>query len=149
MTSYNIIDDTFSSVTSFGNPVFYILALMLSFIFAVPFALNLLSGLMFIEILCAIVKLIWPKERPIPQSKEGFLNNIDANSFPSVHSARIALLGAMFILYYRNIFISMIAVVVILAVGYSRVYLKRHDYIDVIFGFLIGISVAVIALYVL
>lgn len=149
MALYNyILNDTFSSITSFGAPVFYILVILILLKFEVSFALNLFLAFLFIELLCIVIKLIYRKERPVPQPKKEFFDKIDANSFPSVHSARISLLVTMVSLHYKDMLLFIIGIVIMLGVGYSRVYLKRHDYRDVLYGFLIGIVTAIIALHI-
>lgn len=147
-TKKHILDEFFSSVTSLGTPVFYILVILILLKFNIYFALKLFLALMFIELFCIAVKIIYRKERPVPQSRENFYNKIDANSFPSVHSARIALLVTMVSLSYKDAFFSVIGIAVALFVGYSRIRLKRHYFIDVLFGFLIGIATAIIALHI-
>ncbi len=149
MPLYNYILDNFlSSITSFGTPVFYALVILILLKFQVPFALNLFLALIFVEILCIFIKLIYQKERPIPQPRKEFFDKIDANSFPSVHSARISLLVTMIIMYYKDIFFLVLGFSLMILVGYSRIYLKKHYLKDVLFGFLIGIVVALVAVYI-
>jgi membrane-associated phospholipid phosphatase len=140
----NILNDFFASVTLFGHPVFYIFIIIILLKFNLPFALHLLPALLFVEALCIIIKLVYRKERPILQSRKGFYNLIDANSFPSVHSARISLLATAIIFYYQNILFTFLGVFLALLVGYSRIHLKRHYFFDVVFGFLLGIITAFI-----
>lgn len=149
MTLYDyILNETFTAVTSFGTPVFYLFAILLLIIAKAPFALSLFLSLLFVELLCAAIKIAYRKERPVPQLKKIIFDKIDANSFPSVHSARIALLVTMVILYYKNTLLSVLGIALMLGVGYSRIYLKRHYFIDVLFGFIIGIAVAIIAIHI-
>jgi len=76
-------------------------------------------------------------------------NKIDANSFPSIHSARISLIAVMFSLFYKDAPTIIACVLVVLCVGYSRIYLKRHHPIDVLAGFLIGAATALIVFYII
>jgi len=149
MASYkNILDDFFLSVTSFGFPSFYVLILLIIMRFDIVFALYLLASFVFIELTCIIIKLVYRKERPVVQSRKGFYNTIDANSFPSVHSARVAFLATLVIvLYNKDIFFILLSTIFALLVGYSRIYLKRHFFSDVIAGFLIGTITAFATLY--
>ena len=107
-----------------------------------------LLALLFVELLCIFIKVMYRKERPVLQARDTLYNKIDANSFPSVHSARISLLAAVICWYYKNPFIFAIGIALVLGVGYSRIYLKRHYAGDVLFGFLIGITAAVITIYI-
>jgi len=142
-----ILDEVFSSITSFGSPVFYILVILILFRFDFSFALTLIFALVFVELFCIFIKLIYRKDRPTPQSRKEFFNKIDANSFPSVHSARISLIVTLFSFHYKYALIYTIGAIVMLGVGYSRIYLKRHYFNDVLVGFFIGIITAVIAIY--
>lgn len=139
-----ILDEIFSSLTSFGSPVFYILVILILLSFNVPFAFNLFLVLLFVEIFCVFIKVVYRKERPIPQLRKDLFSKIDANSFPSVHTARISLLVGTVILYYKNTLLSIIGIALILGVGYSRIYLKKHYLIDVLFGIIIGMVIALV-----
>ncbi len=143
MTSNDyFLDQIFRAITLFGNPVFYVPMIMILWVYKVPFALPLLLALLFIELVCIFIKLLYRKDRPNPQSRQGLFNKIDANSFPSVHSARIALLSLTMIIYYPSISVIISSLILAVLVGYSRIYLKRHYVIDVLGGFLIGIIIA-------
>jgi len=138
----------FISVTSFGGPVFYILVILVLLRLRAPFVLTLFLALLFVELFCVVIKSVYRKERPISQDRDDFFNKIDANSFPSVHSARISVLVTMISLYYKDVSILIIGIILALCVGYSRIYLKRHYRKDVLAGFLIGVIVAIIAFYI-
>jgi membrane-associated phospholipid phosphatase len=139
----NLFDAFFSLVTLFGNPIFYILVLVFLATHATLIFVHLLLALLLAELLCILIKLAYHKDRPVPQSREGLYNRIDANSFPSVHSARISLLIVMLSLYYNSWSLFSIGLVLAVGVGYSRVYLKRHYVIDVLGGFLLGTIIAI------
>lgn len=145
----SVLDEFFSAITSFGSPVFYILVILVLFKLGIPFAISLFLSLIFVELFCIAIKLIYRKERPVEQARDNIYNKIDANSFPSVHSARISLIAAMFSLYFKDTPIFIISIIIMLGVGYSRIYLKRHHSIDVLAGFLIGIITAIIAFNIL
>jgi len=144
-----ILDQTFTAITTFGSPVFYILVILILLKINVNFAIIVFLSLIFIEIFCGLIKFFFHKERPNPQERTNFFDRIDANSFPSIHSARISFLAIVLSLYYRDAFFTAIGIILMFAVGYSRVYLKRHDYIDVMCGFLIGILTAIISFNIL
>src|SRR3989344_4243566 len=107
-----LLDDFFSAVTSFGHPVFYVLVVLMLLKSNVPLAITLFFALLFIESLCIIIKLLYRKERPIPQSRNNLFDKIDANSFPSVHSARIALLVTVIVSYYREMSVFILGMII-------------------------------------
>ena len=69
-----------------------------------------------------------------------------AGGFPSVHSARIAALALGVHAYFPSALIMAGGILVALAVGYSRIYLKKHNVIDVVGGFAIGIFISAVLL---
>lgn len=61
------------------------------------------------------------------------------NSFPSGHSTSAFAMATVFSLYFKNNTVSIIALLVSLLVGYSRIYLGHHFLIDVFGGMVLGI----------
>ena len=129
--------DWLRDFTSLGNP------LILLF---VPFAVlgpqasyyKLLLALLVNEILCSIIKLVFHKPRPDGQTYKGVLEKIDAGSFPSIHASRISLVYLTLMAHTNLLSLKVIFALVIMTVLYSRVALKRHFWIDILGGFVIG-----------
>ena len=144
----HLLKEFFISATSFGSPIFYILVILVLLRLKAPFVLTLFLAILFIELFCVVIKSVYRKERPVSQDRDDFFNKIDANSFPSVHSARISLLVTMISLYYKDVLILIVGIIFALCVGYSRIYLKRHYREDILAGFLIGVLTAIIAFYI-
>ncbi len=67
------------------------------------------------------------------------------NTFPSGHTATIFFLVSFFALLARNKVASWVLLVVGLLVGFSRIYLVQHWYVDVYFGMLFGTLSSAIA----
>jgi len=137
-----ILNEIFASLTSFGSPIFYILIVLFLYRFDARLAIIIFFAEIFIELLCAGIKIIFKKERPIKQEINTWFDIIDANSFPSIHSARISTLAMFAILYFNDFIIGLISLFLMLGVGYSRIYLKRHYLFDVLGGFIIGALLA-------
>ena len=123
--------------TSFGDP----LILLLIAAIVTGFSSNLLqiiAGLIIIELICSIIKLIYYKDRPNKEGHSNFLEKIDAGSFPSIHTARSSfvflVLFMLAVSYVKWIFIALL-----LIVGLTRILLNKHYYFDVIVGYIIGI----------
>lgn len=70
------------------------------------------------------------------------------NTFPSGHTATIFFLVSFFAILARNKVASWVLLIVGLLVGFSRIYLFQHWYIDVYFGMLFG-TLSSIASYLL
>lgn len=123
--------------TSFGNPL--ILIILSAMIIGINSNLIVIViGLIFIELSCALIKLIWHKERPVRENHKNFLEKIDAGSFPSVHSARsLFVFLFLFTLITENIRFIFLGLPFI--VGITRIILNKHYLIDICVGYLIGL----------
>ena len=109
---------------------------------ALFFALN--------EALCSGIKYVWHKPRPDGQAFSGGMEKIDAGSFPSIHSARLALMGGSLAYQcylaglYPGLFIWALWIPMI---GYTRIFLSRHYPTDVAAGYTIGGGLAWVLAY--
>jgi len=65
------------------------------------------------------------------------VSKIDASSFPSVHAGRVVSIGAMF----NGIFPELLGLIILTGgfVLYSRIYLKKHDWVDIFGGVVLGL----------
>ena len=134
----------FRIISLFGTPFFYIPAIFYLLKINPRLAINVIIALVLTEVTCAFIKYVYPKERPIPMPRKTLFQKYLAGSFPSVHTARITALSAAAALFYANRRFILIASLVVIAVGYSRIYLKKHYLVDVIAGFLIGASIGIL-----
>ena len=107
----------------------------------------LIIGLFIIYIIAALIRMVYFKERPKKVSYENFLEKIDASSFPSIHAARISFLFIFMITRvldsYYWVFLGLILTILMLS---SRIYLKKHYFIDIIGGTFLGLIISVILL---
>lgn len=132
-----ILNEIVRDLTSFGNPIILIIisAILLGF------GLNLIIiilGLIIVEIICSIIKLIYKKERPNKEEHSNILEKINSRSFPSLHAARSSFVFlTLFFLSNSNISKTMF-IAMILLIGLTRILLKKHYLIDVIVGYAIG-----------
>ncbi len=134
-------------LTSLANPIILILV-PLCFLRLTPAFYVLLIGLAVNEIVGSLIKLLFHKPRPDGQKYGGALEKIDAGSFPSLHAARITVVYATLAWLSPNVFFTVLFIVVILTVGYSRTFLKRHFWADVLGGYALGgIIFAVMTFY--
>lgn len=143
-----ITDDVLPSLTAFGTPFFYVPMLIVLWRFAGTDVLMLtLVSLVLTELIGAAIKLIFPTERPKARVRGSWFRNVDAGSFPSIHSARAAVLATTFVILFDDIWVRALAVMLALGVGWSRIGLKHHYLRDVIAGFMLGIAVTACAHY--
>ena len=133
-------NDLIRDFTSLGSLIGYILFLVFLLALGNFYLLRKAAiGLVLIYIVIIIIRTFYFKERPEKLSHKSYIDSIDASSFPSLHSARISFLSAILMKYYNNFYFSILAAVILLAVCYSRIKLKKHDFADVSFGILLGI----------
>ncbi|MBU1000045.1 phosphatase PAP2 family protein [Patescibacteria group bacterium] len=134
----------FSCFTVLGTPVFYIPVAFYFVQIHNSLLIKLVSIFIVVEIIGAGIKLAYYKSRPVATGHKNLYEKYLAASFPSIHSARImAITIVVSSLYFTPLFI-FISALFVLGVGYSRIYLKKHDVIDVVSGFLFGAIITVI-----
>jgi len=131
-----------SDITSLGGIPLYLVAMFL-FLFSGQghVFIFLTLGLILIYAIASSIRWFWFKKRPDKQKYKNWLQRIDASAFPSLHSARAAFLAAAVFWYYQNLSLLLILLVAVFGVGYTRVYLNRHDWKDVIGGYVVGAAV--------
>ncbi len=138
MTKKGALEIFFRLISLFGTPYFYALITAYLIKFNLKLAINLFVILILTEVVCAVIKYAYPKERPIPMPKKTLFQRYLAGSFPSVHTARITALSVTIAQFYPNSMLVLIVLLGIIGVGFSRIYLKKHYFIDVLAGFIIG-----------
>jgi len=141
----------FEEITFFGGIAFYLFVIILLLISQkYIFALRLFLGLMIIYLITFVIRLFYFKDRPKKMEYTSLLEKIDASSFPSIHAARITYLF-LFILFSSSFFlnpiVNILMGVVSLLVVYSRIYLYKHDIVDVLAGVILG-GFAMIAFFI-
>lgn len=145
-----ILTNIFKTVTEFGDAIILIIITLLillvfkertiGFLVAINLVLSFVLG--------QIVKLIFIRERPTIN----VLIDIGGYSFPSGHSTvSMAFYGFLIYLCYKKIdnkilkwFLIILQALLILIIGYSRIYLGAHFPSDVIAGFSLGLSFLII-----
>ncbi|VVB82626.1 PAP2 superfamily protein [uncultured archaeon] len=137
-----LLQKFFEEITFFGGIAFYFFIILLFFIFnEYILSFKLFLGLMIIYLITFFIRLFYFKERPKKIEHNNFLERIDASSFPSVHAARITFLF-LFFLFYSFFSLSLIAKIlmggIFLFTLYSRIYLSKHDAVDIIAGVILG-----------
>ena len=124
--------------TSLANPLILI---FIPFIVLGPSTVffKLLAALLVNEVFCSLIKLFFPKKRPIVQAHNSLLEKIDAGSFPSIHTSRITLSFLTLFALSQSVEVKVVLILAIIIVMISRVLLKKHFWIDVLGGFFIGL----------
>lgn len=96
------------------------------------------------------IRLVFPKPRPGKSAAEFrallWYERFDASSFPSVHALRASILSFYFYEYYPSSASFALALFAVAVVSYSRVFLKKHYFADVVAGALVGLLCGVATL---
>lgn len=133
--------DVFRDITSLGGlPLLGILFLFL-IAYDVRQAVFFGIGIALIVIIGVLIKIMSPKKRPDGQTHTNIIEKIDAGSFPSLHAARTLFTGLFFALLVGDLYLSVLITLLVLLIGASRVYRKRHYWIDIAGGYVLGIVV--------
>ena len=137
-------NEILSSMTLFGSPIFYFFLILLLSRFNIVLAFRIIFVIILVELICWTIKFFYFKERPVKQLHLNFFESIDANSFPSIHTARISALAVMVNFFYQDLLLLIVSLVLVFSVGYSRIYLKKHYLTDVIGGFITGAACSIV-----
>lgn len=107
----------------------------------------LVAGGILIYAAAWIIRALFFKNRPVKLSYSNSFEKLDAAAFPSLHASRTGFLLLFFINYFANSAITVILILLALSILYSRVYLKKHDWKDVIAGAVLGVLCFAIVIY--
>lgn len=137
--------DLVRDISALGSLFSYLLLMML---FLIPkrydVFIRLLAGAILIYTVTILIRSFYFKERPNKYPYKSYIEKLDASSFPSLHSARIAFLSMVFIKHFNNVFLTVLIIILAIGVVYSRIELKKHDLKDVLGGVVVGFVIYLI-----
>ena len=114
------------------------LPLFLVMMVALPHeALSMFVALAISMAIVVPIRLVWRRARPEKREAKNLIEQIDASSFPSIHTARAAIIGLAIV---SAPWVYVVSALIIGGVAYSRVTLKAHDLLDVSVGALLGVA---------
>ncbi len=136
------LDTFFAQVTHLGDLIYYgIICLLALALGAYTLFLQLAASVILMMGIAIVIKALYSKDRPIPQKKGNLIELLDSRSFPSVHAMRMTALAFWLALYFAQALITLYLVLVAAIVIYSRVYLKKHYWTDVLGGILLALII--------
>jgi undecaprenyl-diphosphatase len=136
----DIMHSILRDLSAFGALPFYLfISLFLLILGEIKLFWVLFIGLLLSYFFAFSIRLFYFKNRPIKVKYHNILEKIDASSFPSLHSWRIALLWLVLCFYYSNLVFWVLFGVLALIVLFSRYYLKKHYFTDILFGAVFGL----------
>ena len=126
---------------SFNPSLFYFIFKSVLFYLNHSFQASiLLFGIFIIYFLTFVIRIFYFKSRPKKVKYSNFIEKIDASSFPSVHAARTTFILLLLLVYFvRSFFLAGGLIFVAFLACYSRIYLMKHDKVDVFGGIVLGI----------
>lgn len=137
----SILDNIIRDISTFGGLPAYC-GLML-FIFLLEnlatFAYQLLFGIIIIMVVAVLFRTFYYKARPKELPNDTFLQRLEASSFPSIHAARAWFLAFIFTTIFSSKLIWFLLFTAAFSISYSRYYMKRHDFCDLLAGFVLGL----------
>ena len=144
----DFVEDSFHELAPLGSYQIYLLIVILFLIngFFNEFKF-LILGFILINLIGIPIRYYFFKERPIPKKYDNLIEKIFASSFPSMHSSRSIFLGLFFTFYLNNLISIIIIWLIIITILYSRIYTKRHYWIDIFGGIILGLFIYLILIY--
>ena len=135
----------FRDITSLGSVTLFFLLIFFLFSFnKIELGLKIFYGLVLALVISSIIRLIYFKDRPQKRSFNNFFSRIYASSFPSLHTTLTFFLAFMLISIYDQIYFRIFIIILATLVSYSRIYLKKHDWKDVLGGIVLAMIVFLI-----
>ena len=139
----------FTDITALGSLFFYCILLVFLLLFGFyRLSLLIFAGLVIIYFIIYLIRFIYFKERPDKQRHSTFLEKLDASSFPSLHAARTGFLFSVFGTLSNSVSLWIVLGFLSLLVLYSRYYLKKHHFADLVGGAIIGFFLGIILILI-
>ena len=139
-----IIED----ISTLGASPFYIFLVVLFLILGFTKLFFWMAiGFVVAHVIVIIIRWLFPKTRPKKVRYQNFVEKIDASSFPSHHSLRMAMMVIFLALFFKNIYLTVFMISTALVVLFSRYYLKRHYIFDILGGAGIGVLLSLLIVW--
>ena len=141
-------------ITNFGGAIFLSIATVMLFLFIKnkKIGLSIISNIVIITVLNQLLKRILQRPRPT----EFRIVEETGYSFPSGHSMiSVAFYGLVIYLVYKNVnnkylkwtLITLLSLL-ILTIGFSRIYVGVHYFTDVVGGFFLALAYLIVYIYI-
>ncbi len=139
MFLHKTLADWLRDVTTFGGTPFYAIITAITFLVGqATLAIALLSGFLITMAVVVAIRTFYYKDRPKKEMFHNYLERLDASSFPSWHTARAFFLAFTFSSLMNNAFFTFLLLGIALLTAYSRIYLKKHDLVDILGGMVLA-----------
>jgi len=134
--------ETFRGITFLGSRLFFLMTLFIFYFLDTNIFYGLLWAFIAGEVVTSLVKAVYFKERPNKKRYHNLIEKIDASAWPSQHSYRAVLLACGYAVFLPILALRFFLGFVAFAVLYSRFFLRKHDWIDIMSGAVLGLVLA-------
>ncbi|MBS3124424.1 phosphatase PAP2 family protein [Candidatus Woesearchaeota archaeon] len=139
LTEMKFIYEFLRDLTALGGTILFLLILPLALVVKeYQLFWQLLFGYCSTMIVVVLIRTFYYKDRPNKEAHHNYLEKLDASSFPSWHTARALFLALIFSEKFNYFPLTVFLITITVIVAYSRLYLKKHDIIDVMGGMVLG-----------
>jgi len=139
------IESNFRDITALGSYMIQIPLLVILYLLdQKTLSFQLFTGFVLSYLIAFVIRVFYFKDRPEREKHDSFLSKIDSSSFPSVHSARAFIFAIIISYNFANAALTFFLLIVAMIVSYSRIYLKKHDWIDVSCGIFMGVLISLL-----
>lgn len=150
----NPILDWFMRIITEGGDVTFaiIVGAILFWLIDKKFAYKMMLTFLFSAGINSTLKGLFNKPRPFHKDPSLDIMKLDTvgSSFPSGHSQNIAVMATMVPYQYKSkLWIKITAIVLLVLVPFSRLYLGQHFLEDILVGVVLGIGIGIFALFIL
>ena len=143
-----MLEDYMKDMTAFGSLVFALFAILVASLLGAPhLALQLFIALFICYLINFPMKIIFFKERPEKQKYSNILTKFDAGSFPSLHSMRAVSFAIILVVFANNVLFTLLMIVFAMSVLYTRITLKKHFFVDVVVGTILGLMIGIVVVH--
>ena len=140
MKKFKIDFNPVRDITSLASvPIFILLFLLLLSLQEFVLFFQLFFGLVFIFASIVLVRTFYYRDRPNKQLYHNWVERMDASSFPSMHTARAFFLALIFSHFFNQLYATIFLLLLAALISGTRIVMKKHDWIDVSGGVVLGI----------
>ena len=100
---------------------------------------QLILGFVLVYGISIILKHFYFKTRPKKQRFTNWFEKLEASAFPSTHAMSSVFLALIFMDFFAKLLLDIVLLAAVALISYSRIYLEKHDYVDVTVGLVVGV----------
>lgn len=148
----NPVLDWFMRIVTEGGDVTFaiVVGVILYWLVDKKFAYKMTLTFLFSAGINGGLKQLTQKNRPYQDGAKAILQETTGSSMPSGHSQNIAVMATMMGHKFKDkLWVKITAIVLLVLVPLSRMYLGQHYLDDVLVGVILGVGIAILSMYVL